>query len=260
MNNESKANRLEIAKRIKNARKNAGLTQAFVASQLNLTPQAISNYERGKNNIPAPLLFELANLYGLQEFSFLDSLPESYNLSKATVGSLQYEALEYDVELNNELARTSEFERRNVIQKKIRELSPNEVEVFLAEKMQYGSVPDYPNVPVTADEISSVCAILDSLLYAAIQEKDFRYQNAYRRLSQTISLLQAANKVKTGYDFTHEELPGAIPPGTDLSECIKKYDPNNPPEDAYIMFGQSDDGKPVLILHEAPTSEHCGEE
>ena len=64
MGADSKENRIEIAKRIKKARKDAGFTQAQVAKELGLTPQAISNYERGINNIPASLLFDLAELYG----------------------------------------------------------------------------------------------------------------------------------------------------------------------------------------------------
>lgn len=218
MSGESSANRLEIAKRIKNARKKAGLTQASVAQQLNLTPQAISNYERGKNNVPAILLFKMAALYGVKEFAFLDSLPESYNLARETVGTVQYEELEYEVNLNNELADLCEFERRNIVQKKIRDLSPNEVELFLAEKMQYGSQPTKTDIPVTEAEINAVCVLLDSLSYTAVETEDLRYQSAFRRINRLIVLLQTANKIREGYNFTKEELFGVIPANAKLSE------------------------------------------
>lgn len=252
MGNESVANRLEIAKRIKNARKNAGLTQGFVAKQLNLTPQAISNYERGKNNVPVSILFEMADLYGLKEFFFLDSLPESYNMFQASIGEVQYCDFEYELEINNELANASEFERRNIIQKKIRDLSPNDVELFIAEKMQYGSRPDFSNVPVTSDEIESVCIMLDALLYAAINDGSSRYQNEHHKISKLIVLLQANDKVKNGYNFVNEELLGTIHPGTNPSEFIKKYAPDNPPEDDYITVEHTDNGNHILTLHETP--------
>ena len=58
MGADSKENRIELAKRIKKARKDAGFTQAQVAKELGLTPQAISctplKICKGKNKGKTP--------------------------------------------------------------------------------------------------------------------------------------------------------------------------------------------------------------
>lgn len=53
----------EIAKKMKNARIAAGLTQTQIAERLGLTYQAISNYERGKNSIDTSLFMKMCALY-----------------------------------------------------------------------------------------------------------------------------------------------------------------------------------------------------
>lgn len=254
MKNDSKANRAEIAKRIKNARKNAGFTQAEVAKKLNLTPQAISNYERGINSVPVTLLFALADLYGLKKFSFLDSLPETYQFAQACIGDLQYDCLQYELELNNELSNTLDFERRSLIQSKIREVCPNEVELFLAEKLQYGTHPNNEHCPVSYSEIELVGLLLDSLLLFAIENNDSRCQHAYIRISKLISLLQAYQKIKEGHEFIYEEPIGTLHPNSNLSEYIKKEDPANPPKKDYIIKSHREDEIPVLFLRTAPTN------
>ncbi len=55
----------EIGRRLKNARLNAGYTQAEVAEKLKVTYQAISNYERGINKVDTGTLTKLCDIYGI---------------------------------------------------------------------------------------------------------------------------------------------------------------------------------------------------
>lgn len=64
MKAQTSTKRLETAQRIKKAREDVGMTQLDVAKKLGLTPQAISNYERGTNSVPVSILFTLADLFG----------------------------------------------------------------------------------------------------------------------------------------------------------------------------------------------------
>ena len=60
-----------IASKLRDARKNVGLTQKEVADKLGVTFQAISNYERGVNKIEASTLYRLCELYGISTASIL---------------------------------------------------------------------------------------------------------------------------------------------------------------------------------------------
>lgn len=51
--------------RLKYLRESAGLTQLAVAESLGITPQAVSNYERGINAVPCAYLMQLARLYSV---------------------------------------------------------------------------------------------------------------------------------------------------------------------------------------------------
>lgn len=62
----------EIAKKIKNARIQAGLKQSDVANELGVSYQAISNYERGVNRIDSGTLFALCQLYNVPIEYILD--------------------------------------------------------------------------------------------------------------------------------------------------------------------------------------------
>ncbi len=62
---DSKEGRLLVARRIKYARMCAKLTQADVAAALGITPQAISNYERGLNGIANSVIYKMAELFGV---------------------------------------------------------------------------------------------------------------------------------------------------------------------------------------------------
>lgn len=256
MEPNSKSNRLEIAKRIKKARKDAGFTQAEVAKKIGLTPQAISNYERGINNIPASILFDLAKIYGLKEFSFLDNLPGPFQLGKYLIDPLVYDYLEYEWELNNKLSDSLEFERRGIVQDEIKKINPNNIELFLAEQLRYGTHPDAETSSVSENDLETVFTILDALEQAARTEEDLphAYKKIYIRIQKLIALLQAYEKIKSGYKFVHED--PFDPPRTNLnlSQVIKRNDPNNLPEEDYITVEKSESGKPILVLHEVETN------
>ncbi len=63
----------EIGRRLKNARLNAGFTQAEVAEKLKITYQAISNYERGINKVDTDTLIRLCEVYGIKVSQILTS-------------------------------------------------------------------------------------------------------------------------------------------------------------------------------------------
>ena len=68
--------RIEIAQKIREARRTAGFTQAEAAAQLGLNPQTVSDYERGRTRIPSDVLQRLCALYGLTPGEFLGETPE----------------------------------------------------------------------------------------------------------------------------------------------------------------------------------------
>ncbi len=63
----------DIARRLKNARLDAGLTQREAADKLGITYQAISNYERGINGVDIHTLSRLCAAYGIKVVDFLTS-------------------------------------------------------------------------------------------------------------------------------------------------------------------------------------------
>lgn len=63
MPQEYTENRALIAERVKRARETAGMKQSDVAKELGITPQAVSNYERGINKIPNNVISQLATLF-----------------------------------------------------------------------------------------------------------------------------------------------------------------------------------------------------
>lgn len=54
----------DLATRLRDARLDLGLSQDFVASKLGIPRSALSDIERGKRNVAAPELEQLARLYG----------------------------------------------------------------------------------------------------------------------------------------------------------------------------------------------------
>lgn len=67
----------EIGEILKNLRRNAGMTQAGVATLLNRSQQAIAHWESGYSQPDVDTLFKLAELYNAdlsEAFGFKDSL------------------------------------------------------------------------------------------------------------------------------------------------------------------------------------------
>lgn len=70
-----------IASRLREARKKAKLTQKDVAEKVGLSPQAISNFERGTNRVSNDILRKLCELYNISADTILyDSTVEDSSL------------------------------------------------------------------------------------------------------------------------------------------------------------------------------------
>lgn len=69
-------------KNLKELRKQAKLSQSEVGKKLNLTSQAVANYENGKRDISSSMLLKFAELYNVPVSKILgvssDYLPDSY--------------------------------------------------------------------------------------------------------------------------------------------------------------------------------------
>lgn len=153
----------EIGKRIKAARLAKGLTQADVANYLKVTPQAVSNFERGKNRISNDILKELCELYQISADILLDNIISSFEetpnspgedwLHDSLVSLYPKKFINDDVksphnppfwvnenqkftnELCEHLRTISDAERKGFLFGKIEEINPSEVEFFIARKL-----------------------------------------------------------------------------------------------------------------------------
>lgn len=187
MPTDSKENRLAIASRIKKSRKLANLKQSDVAKALEMTPQAISNYERGINNVPTHVLFKMANLYGTDYNSFIDNLPDPYIPAQVSLPSDVFAVLQYQAFLDFKLGKAHEFERLDILQQEFDALSPSEFERIIAKK--YIEIRENNTDRQLAAEII----------------KNLPKSNRYIRLMRTIALFQAYAKVQAGYAFPLDE-------------------------------------------------------
>lgn len=91
-----------IAQRIRVARALAGLKQSDVAERLGLTPQAISNYERGVNSVPNTVIQQMAVLYrtstdyllgNVDRWTYSDN--EETNMPSDGVANVPVQCVEY---------------------------------------------------------------------------------------------------------------------------------------------------------------------
>lgn len=73
----------EIARRIRTARIDAGLTQAQAADAAGISYQAISNYERGINKIDVEILMKLCSLYNISILDIISPSDQVTNLQPA---------------------------------------------------------------------------------------------------------------------------------------------------------------------------------
>lgn len=84
-----------IAKKMKDLRIRSGLTQSQVAKQLDVTPQAVSNYERGKNSIEIDVLLSMCDIYKANPISVLsaDAADKMYDILYSKQASLEEKCL-----------------------------------------------------------------------------------------------------------------------------------------------------------------------
>lgn len=89
-NDDSNFKRLEIAERLKKARELSGLSQAQVASKLDVQRPAISEIEAGRRKVSAEELIQFSKLYKVDS-SWLLGEDEDSELAK---GKLKFAARE----------------------------------------------------------------------------------------------------------------------------------------------------------------------
>ena len=63
---------MELGKKIAQIRTSKGMTQTYVASQLDKTSQWLSNIEKGRRGIGAIELYQIAKILGVSVGSFFD--------------------------------------------------------------------------------------------------------------------------------------------------------------------------------------------
>ena len=73
---------IEIGKRLRKLRKQANLSQQEVGKKLNLTSQAIANYENGKRDISSSMLLKFSKIYNVP-ISKLVGAPVNSNIPES---------------------------------------------------------------------------------------------------------------------------------------------------------------------------------
>jgi len=74
---------VEIGKKLRDLRKQANLSQQEVGKKLNLTSQAIANYENGKRDISSSMLLKFSKIYNIPVSKLIgvpidSSIPDSF--------------------------------------------------------------------------------------------------------------------------------------------------------------------------------------
>ena len=75
----------DLAEKIRSQRERRGLRQADIANALNISPQAVSKWERGENAPDIAILGALAKLLGVSTDWLLDTHREGADTFEATV-------------------------------------------------------------------------------------------------------------------------------------------------------------------------------
>ena len=102
-----------IASNIKRARIAANMTQAEAAAKLGITAQAISNFERGINNIENSLLLRMCEIYNTSMGRILGE--EDEETEKAPTGSGERDVLdEIDIAFYGEYKELTEDDKETV--------------------------------------------------------------------------------------------------------------------------------------------------
>lgn len=107
-------NNIDLSTRLKELRKTYNFSQEYVASHLNISRQAYSHYETGRNTPPLDMLIKLSQLYHLPTESFV-----SVSSSPTAASSISQQSSDY---LNDFLAFFNTTEN----QSKYRHLSEEE--------------------------------------------------------------------------------------------------------------------------------------
>ena len=84
----TEALRQEIGKRIQEMRKRSGSTALRIAEELDLTREALTQIETGRNNVSATTLWKLANLIGCEISDFFPPVQKDYALTSADVAKV----------------------------------------------------------------------------------------------------------------------------------------------------------------------------
>lgn len=84
--------RREIGKKIKEMRMKLGLTAASIAKELNISREAVTHIERGRNNITAVSLWKIATLLNCDVDDFFPTVPDGYALTKVDIHKVAQES------------------------------------------------------------------------------------------------------------------------------------------------------------------------
>lgn len=95
--------RQEIGSRIAELRRKRKLTARLVGEKLNVSREAVTQIETGRNNITALSLWKLATLFQCNIEDFFPAVPNGYGLTKIDTDKLQQEGGQKVVRWANEL-------------------------------------------------------------------------------------------------------------------------------------------------------------
>lgn len=84
--------RAEIGQRISKIRRKLGLSAKRVAEELEISREAVTHIETGRNNITAVSLWKLATLFDCEIADFFPSVPDGYSLTKVDTKKIELEA------------------------------------------------------------------------------------------------------------------------------------------------------------------------
>ena len=84
--------RAEIGSRISEMRRKLGLSARRVADELQISREAVTHIETGRNNITAVSLWKLATLFDCDIADFFPAVPDGYALTKVDTKKIEQEA------------------------------------------------------------------------------------------------------------------------------------------------------------------------
>jgi transcriptional regulator with XRE-family HTH domain len=84
--------RAEIGKRISEMRRKLGLSAKQVADELQISREAVTHIETGRNNITAVSLWKVATLFDCDISDFFPDTPDGYALTKVDTKKIEQEA------------------------------------------------------------------------------------------------------------------------------------------------------------------------